>query len=426
MYSRADADMPAFDINKMSDMTDFDPMTFENPSGEVVKIGVVDAFSGPGAHNGQIFWMVNSWIAFDFNKRGGILVDGKRKKIAVIKGDSQAKPAICKKMTEKLCLEDKVDLLFGTAGSHLTLIVQQVADKYKTVLMNPLSLSEPLMDAKNFSRYVFRTTITTKSVGRGLAYFYSKRPENKFYILNQDYSYGHNMSESFKTALQKYKPEAQIVGEDHHPLFIKDFAPYITKIQASGAEVIFSGDWPPDGQNLLVQSRQMECMLPIANIYVDSPAQIAAVGIEGGRGMINIQDHHMTIGTQEMEKFIEIWHSAWKKWKSPYNTIMWAWPTGGGAKTMIMGYWMWDVVERAGTTDPEKIIATWEGDTYKSLNGVVHMRACDHQIVRDLYVAEYEFPNRFYDNAAAPGKPFVVPADIVTAEPPADLDRCQK
>ena len=95
-----------------------------------------------------------------------------------------------------------------------------------------------------------------------MAYFYSKRPENKFYILNQDYSYGHIMATAFREALKQYKPGAEVVGEDFHPLFIKDFAPYITKIQASGAEVIFTGDWSPDAQNLLVQSRQMGCNLP--------------------------------------------------------------------------------------------------------------------------------------------------------------------
>ncbi|MCK9273889.1 MAG: ABC transporter substrate-binding protein [Syntrophales bacterium] len=422
-----DAAMPAFDINKMSDMSGYNPATFENPKGDVVKIGVVEAFSGPSAFNGQIFWLANCWLAYDYNKRGGIFVDGKKKKIAVIKGDHQAKPAVCKKAVEKLCLEDKVDLLFGSAGSHLTLIAQQVAGKYKTIFMNPLSMNESLMDGKNFNRYTFRTTITTKVIGLGLAYFYSKRPETKFYLLNQDYSYGHNVADAFKEGLKRYKPDAQIVGEDYHPLFLKDFAPYITKIQASGAEVIFTGDWAPDGQNLLIQSRQMKCMLPIANIYVDSPTQMIAVGVEGGVGMVNLQDYQMALDTPEMNKFIEIWNGAYKKsWTEPYNSDMWIWPISSTPKAINMLYWMWDVVERAGTTDPDKIIETWEGDTYKSFCGVVHMRACDHQVVRDVYVSEYEFPNRFYDNAAAAGKPFIVPAEYVTPDIPADLDRCKK
>lgn len=94
---------PAFDIKKMSDMSDFDATTFKNPTGDTFKIGLIEAFSGASAFNGQIYWLVNSWIAHDFNKRGGIMVDGKKKLIEIVKGDHQAKPAVTKKVAEKLC-----------------------------------------------------------------------------------------------------------------------------------------------------------------------------------------------------------------------------------------------------------------------------------------------------------------------------------
>jgi branched-chain amino acid transport system substrate-binding protein len=417
---------PAFDIKKISDMSDFDATTFKNPTGDTFKIGLIEAFSGASAFNGQLYWLVNTWIAHDFNKRGGILVDGKKKMIEIVKGDHQAKPAVTKKVAEKLCLEDKVNVLWGTAGSHLTLIVQQVAAQYKTIFMNPMSLTDALMDGKNFNRYTFRTTITTTQFGYAMAYYYSKRAEKKFYILCQDYMFGHEIAKAFKDGLKKYKPEAEIVGEAFHPLFMTDFAPYLTKVQGSGAEVIYTGDWSPDADNFLKQARSMGITLPIANIYMDAPGIQQAVGGAGGRGMVNVNDHHMTIDTPEMNQFIKIWHKAWEKWKEPYNTVMWEYPLGAGAKTLNVSYWMMDVIERAASTDPEKIIKVWEGDTYKSLNGSVHMRACDHQVVRDMYAAEYIFPNQFYKDAAAPGKPFVIPAQFCMPAIPADLDRCKK
>ena len=106
-----------------------------------------------------------------------------------------------------------------------------------------MSLSPALMDGKNFNRYTFRTCLNTHVFGEGMAYYFARRPEKKFYILNQDYSYGHDMAEGFKRGLKKHKPDAVIVGEAYHPLFLKDFAPYLTKVQGAGAEVIFSGDW---------------------------------------------------------------------------------------------------------------------------------------------------------------------------------------
>ncbi len=62
------------------------------------------------------------------------------------------------------------------------------------------------------------------------------------------------MAQGFKDGLKDFYPEGQIVGEDYHKLFLTDYAPYITKIKASGAEVVWTGDRQPDAGNLLKQS----------------------------------------------------------------------------------------------------------------------------------------------------------------------------
>ncbi len=97
---------PAFDPAKIADMTGYDPgiVTFA-PGDDTFKIGLMEAFSGPGAANGRYYWLTTSWCAYDYNKRGGIMVDGKKKMIEVIKGDTQSKPAVTKKTAERLCLE---------------------------------------------------------------------------------------------------------------------------------------------------------------------------------------------------------------------------------------------------------------------------------------------------------------------------------
>ena len=58
-------------------------------------------------------------------------------------------------------------------------------------------------------------------------------------------------------------------------------------------------------------------------------------------------------------------------------------------------YWLLSVIERAGSTNPEKIIALWEGDSYRLVNGkVMRMRACDHKAIQDLSVTEYVPPEK--------------------------------
>ncbi len=133
----------------------------------------------------------------------------------------------------------------------------------------------------------------TDQVGRGIAYYYGqiKKKEKKFYILCQDYSFGRAMADGFKKGLKEFYPEAEIVGEDYHKLFLTDFAPYLEKIKASGAEVIYTGDWIPDAANLLKQARQMGIKLPFAHIFLDEPNFLHEVGVEGTNGLVQLSQY---------------------------------------------------------------------------------------------------------------------------------------
>jgi len=422
--SQAKDNQPGFAVQKMSDMSDFDPNNPVIPTGDTIKVGVLLPFSGPAAQVGEVHWCSINWVAHDINKRGGITVDGKKKKIQLIKGDTMVMPSATQKAAEKLCVEDKVDVLWGTNGSHLTVIIQSVAKKYKKILLNCMSYADTLMDGKNFNPYVFQTTVTTHSFGSAAAYYYAKRPEKKFYIICQDYVFGHAMAKSFKDGLKKFKPDAQIVGEDYHPFLAKDYAPYLEKIKASGAEVIYTADWPPDGNILLKQARQMGIKLPFANVFINDPVALAAVGPEGGVGLVNIDQYMSDNSTPEQQAFSDIWLAQWKKWKAPYNSILYKWPAGSFGLSISSTYWLFDVIERARSTDPEKIIKVWEGDEWRSPLGILKMRACDHRVVRDMYASEYVYPNPWFEECASVGKMVVIPASEVATQVPQDLDRC--
>jgi len=385
-----------FDITKMSDMSDFDPNTVKQPTGDTIKVGYMQILSGPAAGNGELFWPVVNWVAYDLNKRGGILVDGKKKKIEIIKGDTQGKPAATKQEAERLCLEEKVDVLWGTSGSHLAKVIGSVAGKYKVPFMNCLALSNELMDEKNFNRYTFRTLSNTTQWNMAMAYYWSKQPQTKFYILCQDYLYGHSMANEFKKALALYKPEAKIVGEDFHELFMKDFAPFLTKVMAAQPQVLYTADWMPDAENLLIQARNMGLDFPIANIYVTNPDSYKIVGTDGSKNLIT--GYSWMSGdspqTQAQLKLMEAWHKQWLKWKDPYNKLLYKWPDLVVGQTISDTYWLFDVIEKAGSTDPEKIIAVWEGYEYHSMQGVRIMRPEDHQAIFPMYVGVTTYPTK--------------------------------
>ena len=76
----------------------------------------------------------------------------------------------------------------------------------------------------------------------------------KVYLLNQNYSHGQQVARFGKEYLARKRPDIQIVGEDLHPLAqVRDFAPYIAKIKASGADTVITGNWGSD-LSLLVKA----------------------------------------------------------------------------------------------------------------------------------------------------------------------------
>jgi len=432
-----------FDAGKMGNMSKWDPDAWVNPEGDAIRMAIVWPHSGPGALNGQMAWICATFVAYDINQRGGILVDGKKKKIALFKADSQSRPDSAKKICERMVIQEKVHVLVGTSGSNIMKIINEVASKYKVIALNIGSLADDLQDATNFSRYTFMTSDSTEAVGRGMAYYYGqiRKKEKKFYILCQDYSFGRGMAEGFKKGLKEYYPEAEIVGEDYHKLFLTDFAPYLTKIKASGAEVVYTADWHPDAGNLLKQSRQMGISIPFANIFMDEPNNLLEVGIEGTKGLMNIK-HHDTAGpafnNPGLKKYYTVWNAQWKKSKTaPFNTASFEYPWGTYGFWTQQMYWLLSVMERAGSTDAEKIIPVFEGDTYQYVSGrVAKMRACDHKAIQGFRVCEYVPPEQqkvsfnmppyyWFKNNSGCGPSWEIPAEKVLPWMDSNLDRCK-
>jgi branched-chain amino acid transport system substrate-binding protein len=433
----------SFDVNKMGDMSDFDPANPVVPAGDVIKIAHVAPFSGPAAIAGQIHFASMSWAVHDINKRGGIWVDGKKKLIALIKADSMSKPDQAKKICERMILQEKVQFLVGTSGSNIMKIMNETGGKYKVVVMNEGALSDDLMDATSFNRYAFMTTASSEQIGRGMAYYYGqiRKKEKKFYIIGQDYSFGHALGDSFKRGLKEYYPDAQIVGEDYHKLFLTDYAPYLEKVKASGAEVIYTGDWSPDSGNLLKQARQMGVKLPFANLFMNEANELIDAGVEATNGLINIDSHDVSPAFKfpGYDKFYKAWHTQWQnKWKTPpYNSPAFEHGTNSfGVYTMSM-YWLLSVIERAKSTDAEKVIKIWENDTYRFANGhVIKMRACDHKAMQDMIVTEYVPPAQqkasftippyyWYKGCSFSGPGWVIPAGKNLPMMDQKMDRCK-
>jgi ABC-type branched-chain amino acid transport systems, periplasmic component len=402
------------------DLSQYDPNNQTFPtSGDTIKFAIFDSCTGANAYLCQAYYALLGFVVQDINSQGGIKVDGKMKKIQIFKVDTQSAPDPAKRALEKAILQDKIIGFSGVGGTHLAKIGQNMAKEYKVIFVNLAAYSDELTELPGFNEYFFRTCGTSSTTAKSLAVFYKDRPETKFYILAQDYVWGHESTAVFKKTIKEVKPNAQIVGEEFFPLFTKDFAPYLEKVRASGAEVIVQMAWGADNENLIKQSRQMgmksplkpDLFIPMASPFLDDTRPLEVIGGPAGRGLVLCTDFQLNRNLPNTKKMIDLWNKLSKTWKAPYDTPLYQWPNGGWYRNLTGYYWFFQVVQKAGSTDPQKIIAAWEGDTFNAFGWKHYMRPDDHQVVADRPIAELEFPNTWeMPKNAAPGNPTWIPA----------------
>ena len=94
-------------------------------------------------------------------------------------------------------------------------------------------------------------------------------------------------------------------------------------------------------------------------------------------------------------------------------------------------------MERAGSSDAEKIIPVFEGDSYQFVSGrVSKMRACDHKAVQGFRVCEFVEPAKqkmsmnmppyyWVKNSSLCGPSWDIPAEKVIPLMDQSLDRCK-
>jgi branched-chain amino acid transport system substrate-binding protein len=401
------------------DITKYDPNKIVNPTGDTIKFAIWDSISGPNAYLGEAYRALLGFVAHDINSQGGIKVDGKMKKIEMFFIDTQSAPDPARRALEKSILQDKIVGFSGVAGTHIAKLGQTLAKEYKTIFVNLSAYSDELNFLPDFNEYYFRTCGNSSTTAKSLAVFYKNRPETKFYILAQDYVWGHESTQIFEKTLKEVKPNMKIVGKEYFPVFAKDFAPYLEKVRASGAEVVVTMAWGADNENLIKQSNQLGLKsplnpnrsLPMASPFLDDARPLEVIGGPAGIGHVLCGDFQLDRKLPASKKLSDTWNTLWKTWKAPYNTPLYQWVNGGWYRNMTGYYWFFQAVQKAGSTNPQKIIAAWEGDTFDAFGWKHYMRPDDHQVVADRPIEELEFPNTWEMlKNAAPANPTWIPS----------------
>ncbi len=348
---------------------------------DTLKIGYVDPLSGGGASIGQIGMNQLNFIADEINAKGG--VNGK--KVEVVGYDNQTNPQVSLVQVQK-AIDEGIKVIVQGNGSSVAVAVSDFVTKYNErnpganiVHLNYAAI-DPVLTNEKCSYWHFTWDASAAIKMEALTNFIKDKQDlKKVYLISQDYSFGHAVAGAAKSMLQKKRPDVEIVGDEFHPLVkITDFAPYVAKIKASGADTVITGNWGQDLALLIKAAGQAGLDVNWYTFYAGGaggPTAIKQAGLENKVFQINEGINNQGYGPAEeragalMKRFSD----------APVY-----YPRMFNMMDMVF-----KAMEEAKSEDPGDFVPKLEGMKHKSFAAGAEgfMRPDDHQFFQPLYIS---------------------------------------
>jgi len=200
-----------------------------------IKIGLIDCYSGGAAAFTKPALVAWQMVVDEFNAKGGL----NGRKIEIITRDTKFKPEQALADARELILKYRVNFLAGTISSGCALAVSQYAKTKKKIFMVHIARSARVTGEKG-NKYVFRGCPNTAIEGGAGGAYAATKPFRRWYIIGDDYEYGHAIANNFWKSLKKFKPDVVKVGDVWAKLKETDYTPYLTALVAQKPDAVYA------------------------------------------------------------------------------------------------------------------------------------------------------------------------------------------
>ena len=348
---------------------------------ETVKIAYIDPLSGGGASIGEIGLKTFQFIAEELNAKGGI----QGKKVEIVPFDNKTNPQESLIQAQK-AIDGGIRILTQGNGSSVAGALTDFVSKYnernpgKEVLYFNYAAVDPVLTNEKCNYWHFRWDANSDIKMEALTNYMKTAPAIKnLYLINQDYSFGQSVRTTAKAMLTAKRPDIKIVGDELHPLLkITDFAPYIAKIKASGADSVVTGNWGQDFSLLLKAAADAGLKVNWYTYYAGGTGGPTAIK----QGNLNHQvfaigEGFPNLGNPSADTFE-------KALRAKYDFSLF-YPRAVNQMRMLAA-----AADKAKSLDPVKVAAALEGMEFDVYNGGKgSMRKDDHQFFQPMYIASF-------------------------------------
>ncbi|MDR8398297.1 penicillin-binding protein activator [Paraburkholderia sp. USG1] len=316
-----------------------------------VKIGLIQPLTGSVAYNGQADVNGAKLAVAVINKAGGVL--GHPLELTI--EDGQCNPANTVNAAEKLVQKDKVSALIGAFCSSATAAIMPVAQKYRIPLLTGVSSEADLTEKGN--PWFFRAAETDQLLARSFAPTLIRTLSLKrvaYVGVNDDW--GRGGVQAFQQALQA--GGVQTASTDYFDHGATDFYTLLAKLRASGADGLFVAAETQDGSTLVKQLKELGLNIKVFGVGSWATSDFIDLAGPAAEGVYAAVPYASTLATPENSAFV-----------NSYTTVYKAPPGKYGAAGYNAVEIMAAAIQRAGSTDADRIRAALLQTDYQAPNG---------------------------------------------------------
>jgi branched-chain amino acid transport system substrate-binding protein len=229
---------------------------------ESIRIGVNAPLTGDIPKVGEgTKYAAQMWLD-DVNAAGGIQVGGKKYKVELVIEDNESKAESAVKANTKLITEEDVLAIVGPQSSKQAIPAGGKANELGTPMVSPWSTNP---DTTKDRPFVFRGCFLDPFQGPVVAKFikneFGFKKAAVLYDVASDYPKG--LAEFFKAAWEELNGPGSVVAYESFTTKDTDFSSQLTKINSSGAEVLFTPQYYNEVALIVQQAHQLGWNKPI-------------------------------------------------------------------------------------------------------------------------------------------------------------------
>lgn len=367
--------------------------TIQAQAADTIKVGILHSLSGTMAISETVLKDTVLMAIDEINAKGGLL--GKKLEPVVV--DPASNWPLFAEKTKQLLTQDKVDVIFGCWTSVSRKSVLPVVEELNGLLFYPVQY-----EGEELSKNVFYTgAAPNQQAIPAVDYLMSKDGggAKRWILLGTDYVYPRTTNKILRAYLKSKGVADKDIDEKYTPFGHSDYQTIVADIKKFSA----------GGKTAVVSTINGDSNVPfykeLGNAGLkakDVPVVAFSVGEEELRGVdtkplvghLAAWNYFQSIKNPANTEFIAKWSAYAKAKKLPGSDKP---LTNDPMEATYIGINMWkQAVEKAKSTDVDKVIAAMAGQTFKAPSGITSkMDEKNHHLHKSVFIGEIKADGQF-------------------------------